>query len=99
LWRDVLVFGPVIILESVARDGWETLTWALYALLLASLSAYFGFCLVILRATLQIALHAGDHLAQPDVLFARHGVSCSQFTAQTHDWPQGTQGVLVGGLS
>ena len=53
------MFGPINLilravgLESVARGWLGDLTWALYALLLAALWAYFGFCFVILLAALQ----------------------------------------------
>lgn len=53
------IFGPINVflsaigLESVARGWLGDLTWALYALLLAGLWAYFGFCFVILLAALQ----------------------------------------------
>ncbi len=53
------MFGPINLvlravgLNSVARGWLGDLTWALYALLLAGLWAYFGFCFVILLAALQ----------------------------------------------
>jgi ABC-type sugar transport system permease subunit len=53
------MFGPINLalravgLDSVARGWLGDLTWALYALLLAGLWAYFGFCFVILLAALQ----------------------------------------------
>lgn len=53
------LFGPIntvlraIGLDSIARGWLGDLTWALYALLLAGLWAYFGFCFVILLAALQ----------------------------------------------
>ncbi|MFN8469967.1 MAG: sugar ABC transporter permease [Caldilineaceae bacterium] len=53
------IFGPInlvlraIGLDSVARGWLGDLTWAIYALLLAGLWAYFGFCFVILLAALQ----------------------------------------------
>ena len=53
------IFGPINLalravgLDSVARGWLGDLTWALYALLLAALWAYFGFCFVILLAALQ----------------------------------------------
>jgi ABC-type sugar transport system permease subunit len=53
------MFGPINIalraigLDGVARGWLGDLTWALYALLLAALWAYFGFCFVILLAALQ----------------------------------------------
>jgi ABC-type sugar transport system permease subunit len=53
------MFGPINLalravgLDSVARGWLGDLTWALYALLLAALWAYFGFCFVILLAALQ----------------------------------------------
>lgn len=53
------MFGPINIalravgLNAVARGWLGDLTWALYALLLAGLWAYFGFCFVILLAALQ----------------------------------------------
>lgn len=53
------LFGPInlvlraIGLGGVARGWLGDLTWAIYALLLAGLWAYFGFCFVILLAALQ----------------------------------------------
>jgi ABC-type sugar transport system permease subunit len=53
------MFGPINLvlravgLDAVARGWLGDLTWALYALLLAGLWAYFGFCFVILLAALQ----------------------------------------------
>jgi ABC-type sugar transport system permease subunit len=53
------IFGPINVtlraigLENLARGWLGDLTWALYALLLAGLWAYFGFCFVILLAALQ----------------------------------------------
>ena len=53
------MFGPINVvlraigLDSVARGWLGDLTWAIYALLLAGLWAYFGFCFVILLAALQ----------------------------------------------
>ena len=61
IWKWIYhpMFGPINLilravgLESVARGWLGDLTWALYALLLAALWAYFGFCFVILLAALQ----------------------------------------------
>lgn len=53
------LFGPIntvlhaIGLGNIARGWLGDLDWALYALLIAALWAYFGFCFVILLAALQ----------------------------------------------
>lgn len=53
------LFGPInVVLRSIGLDeiarGWlGDYDWAIYALLLAGLWAYFGFCFVILLAALQ----------------------------------------------
>ena len=53
------LFGPIntvlraIGLGNIARGWLGDLNWALYALMLAALWAYFGFCFVILLAALQ----------------------------------------------
>lgn len=53
------MFGPINValravgLGSIARGWLGDLNWALFALLLAALWAYFGFCFVILLAGLQ----------------------------------------------